>query len=63
MCGEFLIFFLMKVSKDLDGILKNLWWVLADLFKKNKETALHFSYPLDPVLWMHAFKNLPLNFE
>jgi hypothetical protein len=30
-CGEFLIFFLMSISKDLDGILKNLWWVLEDL--------------------------------
>ena len=41
-CGEFLIFFLMKVSKDLDGILKNLWWVLEDLFKKIRKQPCTF---------------------
>ena len=62
-CGEFLIFFLMDISKDLDGILKNLWWIFEDLLKKLMKTLLHFSYPLDPVLWLQAFKNLPLKFE
>jgi hypothetical protein len=63
-CGEFLIFFLMNISKDLDGILKNLWWVLEDLLKRKlMETLLHFSYPLDPVLWLQAFKKWPLNLE
>ena len=32
-CGEFLIFFPKIMSKDLDGILKNLWWVLENLLK------------------------------
>jgi hypothetical protein len=54
----------LDISKDLDGILKTLWWVLEDLLKRKlMEPLLHFSYPLDPVLWLQAFKNLPLNLE
>jgi Rad3-related DNA helicase len=30
----------MNISKDLDGILKNLWWVLEDLFKKTYGNTL-----------------------
>ena len=39
-CGEFLIFFLMNISKDLDGILKNLWWVFEGLLKKKYGNTL-----------------------
>jgi len=54
----------MNILKDLDGILKNLWWVLENLLKRKlMETLLHFPYPLDPVLWLQAFKNSPLNLE
>jgi hypothetical protein len=45
----------MESSKTFGGFLK--------IYEKNEETALHFSYPLDPVLWLEAFKNLPLSFE
>ena len=38
--GEFLIFFLMNSSKDLDGILKTLWWVFEDLPKKTYGNTL-----------------------
>ena len=43
-CVGFLIFFLVNISKDLDGILKSLWWVLEDLFQKLMETLFISSW-------------------